>query len=138
MKTAIIFTLYLFLTSLINAQENGNLTITFDDFEAPQGEIYIAVYEKDNFLRQPTKSTMLKVKAKNNQAKIEDLAYGEYAISVFHDLNANQRLDMTENQMPAEPWAMSGRVNPMQMPTFEAAKFKFNSTAREVKLKLIQ
>ena len=138
MKTAIIFTLYLFLTSLTNAQEKGDLTITFDDFESPQGEIYIAVYEKDNFLRQPTKSTMLKVKAKNNQAKIEDLAYGEYAISVFHDLNANQRLDMTENQMPAEPWAMSGTVNPMQMPTFEAAKFELNSTAHEVKLKLIQ
>lgn len=138
MKTAIIFTLYLFLTSLINAQENGNLTITFDDFEAPQGEIYIAVYEKNNFLRQPTKSTMLKVKAENNQARINDLPFGEYAISVFQDLNTNQRLDMTENQMPAEPWAMSGNVNPMQRPTFEAAKFEFNSNSNEVKLKLIQ
>lgn len=138
MKTAIIFTLYLFLTSLTNAQENGNLTLTFDDFEQPQGEIYIAVFKKDNFLRQPTKSTMLKVKAKNNQAIIEDLAYGEYAVSVFHDLNANQKLDMTENQMPAEPWAMSGTVNPLQMPTFEAAKFQFNSNSNEIKLKLMQ
>lgn len=138
MKTVIIFTLYFFLTSITKAQEKGDLTITFDNFEEPQGEIYIAVYKQDNFLRQPTASTMLKVKAENNQVTIKDLVYNEYAVSVYHDLNANQQLDMSQNQMPAEPWAMSGSVNPMQRPTFEAAKFEINSASKEIVLKLFK
>lgn len=138
MKTIIITTIYLLVTSLTQAQDKGNLTIFFEDFEEPQGEIYVAVYKKDNFLRQPTVSTMLKVKTKDNKVVIKDLVYDKYAVSVFHDLNANQSLDMDENQMPLEPWSMSGSVNPMQMPTFEAAQFEISSASKEIALKLFK
>lgn len=138
MKTIIITTIYLLVTSLTQAQDKGNLTIFFEEFEEPQGEIYVAVYKKDNFLRQPTVSTMLKVKTKDNKVVIKDLVYDKYAVSVFHDLNANQSLDMDENQMPLEPWSMSGSVNPMQMPTFEAAQFEISSASKEIALKLFK
>lgn len=138
MKTIIITTIYLLVTSLTQAQDKGHLTIFFEDFEEPQGEIYVAVYKKDNFLRQPTVSTMLKVKTKDNKVVIKDLVYDKYAVSVFHDLNANQSLDMDENQMPLEPWSMSGSVNPMQMPTFEAAQFEISSASKEIALKLFK
>jgi uncharacterized protein (DUF2141 family) len=138
MKYLIIITTYFLFTLLTSAQDKGDLKISFEDFQDPQGKIYIAVFQKDNFLRQPTKTAVLEVKAEGNQEIIKDLVYGEYAVSVFHDLNGNQKFDMTENQMPAEPWAMSGSVNPMQMPTFEAAKFKFDSEEQSIALKLIK
>jgi len=136
MKTVTIYLINFLFTIVLFAQDKGNLTVTFENFENPKGKIYIAVFEKHNFLRQPLKTSMLKVEAENNQVIIEDLAFGEYAISVFQDLNANTQFDMDDNQMPAEPWAMSGSVNPMQMPTWETAKFNFNASGKEVKLKL--
>jgi uncharacterized protein (DUF2141 family) len=138
MKTAIIFTLCLLFSNFVSAQDKGQLTVSFENYEEPQGVIYIAVFEKDNFLRQPKETSMLKVKAEGNQVTFEDLAYGEYAVSVFHDLNDNKQFDMDENQIPAEPWAMSGTVNPMQMPTWESAKFEFKAEEQEVSLKLFK
>lgn len=138
MKTLSIVAVTLLMTCLTNAQDKGNLTVIFEDFKDPKGKIYIAVFKKDNFLRQPTETSILKVKAENNQVTLEDLAFGEYAISVFHDLNGNKQFDMDNNQMPAEPWAMSGSVNPMQMPTWESAKFEFTSSSQDLKLQLFK
>lgn len=136
MKTLSIIVMNIFFVCFMNAQDKGDLTVTFEDYEDPKGEIYIVVFEKENFLRQPIKTSILKLKAEDNQVTIEDLSFGVYAISVFHDLNGNKQFDMDENQRPVEPWAMSGTVNPMQMPTWESAKFKFETTGQDVKLKL--
>ncbi len=138
MKKVFIIATFLLSSTFMFAQDKGSLTVTFDDFKDPEGKIYVAVYEKDNFLRQPSQTTTLEVKAENNQVTLEDIAFGEYAISVFHDLNSNGRFDMNENQMPAEPWGMSGTVNPMQRPTWESAKIKFDSSGQVLNLSLFK
>lgn len=138
MKTVTIYLINFLFTTVFFAQDKGNLTVTFEDFENPKGIIYIAVFEKDNFLRQPLKTSMLEIESENNQVIVEDLAFGEYAISVFHDLNGNGQFDMDGNQRPAEPWAMSGSVNPMQMPNWESAKFEFSASGQDIKLFLIK
>ncbi|MBS3738200.1 DUF2141 domain-containing protein [Mesohalobacter halotolerans] len=136
MKTLSIIAATLLMSFITNAQNKGDLIISFEDLENSKGEIYIALYEKDNFLRQPTKTNILEVKADNNQVTLNDVTYGEYAISVFQDLNGNKQFDMKDNQMPAEPWAMSGNVNPMQMPTWNDAKFTFDTASKTIPLKL--
>lgn len=136
MKTVIIFALHLLFISIISAQDKGNLTVTFEDFENPKGEIYIAVFQKENFLRKPTETSMLKVKAEDNQVTFEDLPHGEYAVSVFHDLNGNQAFDMDDYGRPQEPWSMSGSANPMQAPIWDDTKFEFNTSEKNIALKL--
>lgn len=136
MKTVTIFLINFLFTTVLFAQEKGNLTLTFDNISQPKGELYIGIYEKDNFLQQPIASKVLTVKAEDNQVTFEDLAHGEYAISVYQDLNGNQQFDMDEYGRPSEPWVMSGSVSPNQMPIFDDAKIKFNSSEQKISLKL--
>jgi len=87
--------------------------------------------KKDNFLRQPTIGKMIKVDGKGLEVTFEGVAYGSYAVSVFHDLNGNKTMDRESNGMPTEPWAMSGTIDPYQYPTWEGAKFELNSKKQE-------
>lgn len=136
MNTLGIFTATLLLTCIMNAQDRGNLTVKFETISQNKGELYIGIFQKDNFLRQPTEGKTLKVSAGDREVTFESLAHGDYAISVFQDLNGNKQFDMDENQMPAEPWVMSGDVNPEQMPIWDDAKFKFDTDSKTVTLNL--
>jgi uncharacterized protein (DUF2141 family) len=134
MKTLIYITFSLFLTLNLNAQEKSNLSITFEGISEKKGELFIGIYEKDNFLRQPTLGKTIAVSESENKVTFEDLSYGEYAISVFQDLNGNKQFDMDEYGAPAEPWVMSGSVNPNAMPLFEDAKIRFDASTTEITL----
>lgn len=134
MKTLIYITFSLFLTLNLSAQEKANLTITFKGISEKKGELFIGIYEKDNFLRQPTHGKTVAVNADKNVVTFEGLPHGEYAVSVFHDLNGNKQFDMDEYGAPAEPWVMSGNVKPNAMPIFEDAKIVFDDSKNEIEL----
>ena len=135
MRTLIIITLNLFMSLTAFAQENTNLTINFEGFVEAEGELFIGVYEKDNFLGQPFQTKTLVVKADENQVTFENLPKGEYAVSVYHDLNGNEQFDMDEYGRPVEPWVMSGNVNPNQRPLWDDAKINLDDTDEKITLK---
>jgi uncharacterized protein (DUF2141 family) len=136
MKTLTLLFVNILFTSILMAQDKGNLTVTFNEDAVSKGDIYIGVYQKDNFMAKPTVGDVLKADAGTNQITFEGLAHGEYAVSVYQDVNGNQQFDMDDYGRPAEPWVMSGNVNPNQMPIFEDAKIEFSSTEKTVSLKL--
>ena len=121
----------LFSLQSIVAQDTGDLTVRFENVKETKGELYVGIFEKDNFLRQPTIGKMIKVDGKGLEVTFEGVAYGSYAVSVFHDLNGNKTMDRESNGMPTEPWAMSGTIDPYQYPTWEGAKFELNSKKQE-------
>ncbi|WP_033408630.1 DUF2141 domain-containing protein [Psychroflexus tropicus] len=127
-------TLFCFIQSLV-AQETGDLTVRFENVKETKGELFVGIYEKDNFLRQPSIGKTVKVDGNGSEITFKDMAYGSYAISVFHDLNGNQQMDVKSNGMPLEPWAMSGNMDPEQYPTWEGAKFELNSVKQDLLLK---
>ncbi|PKG42365.1 DUF2141 domain-containing protein [Psychroflexus sp. MES1-P1E] len=128
-----ILALLFFLQSLV-AQDAGDLTVRFENVKETNGELYVGIFEKDNFLRQPTIGKMVKVDSNGSEVTFEGVAYGSYAISVFHDLNGNKTMDRESDGMPSEPWAMSGSVDPNQYPTWDGAKFELNSKKQELLL----
>jgi len=136
MKTLTLLFINILFTSILTAQDKGNLTVTFNEDAVSKGDIYIGVYQKDNFMAKPTVGDVLKADAGTNQITFKGLAHGEYAVSVYQDVNGNQQFDMDEYGRPAEPWVMSGNVNPNQVPVFEDAKIEFSSTDQTVSLKL--
>ena len=125
----------LFSLQSIVAQDKGDLTVRFENAKETKGELYVGIFEKDNFLRIPTIGKMVKVDGKGLEVTFEGVAYGSYAISVFHDLNGNQTMDRESDGMPSEPWAMSGTIDPNQYPTWDAAKFDLKSKKQEFLLK---
>jgi uncharacterized protein (DUF2141 family) len=63
--------------------------------------------------------------------KLQDLPEGSLALSVFHDVNGNGKLDSNAMGMPKEPYGFSnnaaGKFGP---PKFESAQFEAKAGAR--------
>ncbi len=61
---------------------------------------------------------------------------GTYAVSVYHDLNSNGKLDANLFGVPKEPWGTTGKVRPsMRAPRFTEAQFDVTGDTRiEIRL----
>ncbi len=69
-------------------------------------------------------------------AKIVDLEYGTYAISVLDDENSNLKMDMFIG-IPKEGWGFS--MNPpfkLSAPKFEACSFLVNKPCQQITINL--
>lgn len=121
----ILFLLAMFATSLVNAQ--NKLTVVVDGIEKTSGSVLIAVYDSTGFLKKPVYAGMVKVEEGQEEVAIvfENIAAGEYAVSLFHDENGNNQLDTGVYDIPTEKTGFSnnakGKTEP---PTFNACKFE--------------
>ncbi len=121
MKTKLIL-LMVFVAGIMNAQ--NKLTIVVDGIEKARGQILVAVYEKDNFLKKPSYFGSTKVNGETVDVVIENIKPGEYAISLFQDENENKKLDMGSFG-PTEKYGMSNNARgKMGPPSFRDAKIK--------------
>ncbi len=134
MKTLLIISVQL-LFALSSYAQKGSLTITYENPGDKEGMVYVGVFTEKNFLMNPTASGAINLDENQTSVTIDDMEYGTYAISIFHDANGNQRLDMDEYGRPTEPWGLSGSSSGM-MPVWSEAKFELDSENKEVKLKI--
>jgi len=84
--------------------ENINSTIEINGVIVNGGLVYVAVYSNENdyknekaftsFILQPIKTTL---------THSLDLPNGEYVVSVFQDINSNDKLDENFFGIPSEP-----------------------------------
>ena len=69
--------------------------------------------------------------------QFDNLPEGEYAVSVFHDLNSNGKLDSNAVGMPTEPYGFSnnaaGNFGP---PSFDAAKIKLDQSKTAISIRV--
>lgn len=113
MKTTILVlaTLFLVFSTPASAQENDySVKVNITNIKSNDGTIQVGLYNsEENFLRKPHKS--IEVKAKENAVNVtfENLQPGEYAISLYHDKDDNQRLN-TFFRIPTEPYGVSNNA----------------------------
>lgn len=108
------------------AAGSGTLTVELTGLTSDEGSVVYAMWNgpdywlKDNAVREGS------VVIENGASRLEftDLPYGEYAISVFHDKNANNKLDTGFMGIPKEPLGTSNdakvRFGP---PKYKDARF---------------
>lgn len=108
MKT-IITTIALFISLLSFAQETTHtLKVTVPNATSDEGEMVFALNTKETFMvAAPVQSAAVKIEDGVATVTFENVAPGEYAIIVLHDLNGNQRMDFKDG-MPAENYNVSG------------------------------
>lgn len=99
------------------------------------GKIGFALYQEENFMKQPIQSGYAKIENGKAIFNFEELKPGTYAIMVFHDENDNNRMDFEPNGMPKEDYGMSNNVMAMGPPTFDQAKFDLFNQNLELKIK---
>jgi uncharacterized protein (DUF2141 family) len=86
-----------------------------------KGTFYIALYNSESsFLKKAAYSQKFAVNAVTKKHVFTNLGRGEYAITLYQDLNDNGKLDKVFS-VPIEPYGISNNVN--GFPSFSSAKF---------------
>lgn len=114
--------------SVVNAQEAA-LTVKISRIKAPKGLISVGLYKDEKGF--PDKG--MEYMGKEIQAAgptvvymFQNIPFGTYAIAVYHDANANGRLDSNFLGIPKEEYAFSNNaVGAFGMPpSFKNASFR--------------
>ena len=106
----------------------GELEVVFSGLENDRGTAAIAMMNSADHFENDTeafRSATTPVKDGTATATFHDLPYGRYAIKIYHDENANGKLDTNFVGYPKEPFGFSndamGRFGP---PSFDEASFE--------------
>jgi len=120
--------LFLFITTFVHAQEEGNdITLEIKGIDSNDGQMRIGLYDsKDHWLKKPFKGMTGKIIDGKCKASFSNIPDGTYAISVFHDENNDGKLETNFLGIPSEDTGSSNdapaRFGP---PKWEDAKFEF-------------
>jgi len=107
--------LLLMAAAKVNAAENAMLNIELSGLSQVEGNFYIAVYDNpDDWLGESTADGMA---VSIVDALVDDLVVanmelppGNYAISIYYDVNGNGELDTNFIGIPKEPVALSNNA----------------------------
>lgn len=134
------FMMLLFSLSLSALAAPGEVQIQIDDMNSEKGHIlYILFNAEEGFPDDPDKSVRRgKISASEAKAgfSLKDLDNGEYAVSVIHDENDNDKLDTNFLGIPQEGVGFSN--NPRLFfgaPSFDKCKFSLKGS-KQLKIKL--
>lgn len=113
------------LAAMATASQAATVTLDLKDVVPGKGTLMIAVYNNsEQFLRKSMKRLTVPAGDAAMQVKLDDLPPGDYAISLFQDVNGNGKMDTMMFGIPSEPTGFSnnaeGKFGP---PKFEAARF---------------
>ncbi|WP_062058734.1 DUF2141 domain-containing protein [Aquimarina longa] len=123
-----IFLCLLCIGSILNSSaqesENHTITVTIDGITSDRGTIRVGLYNTpDDFLNSPYTSTYIKAVKGNVQVVFKNVPKGQYAISVYQDVDDNEVLN-TVFGIPTEPYGTSNNAKGyFGPPKWEDAKF---------------
>ena len=128
-----------FSTGLIGQAAKDTLLVEIQNIKKAKGKIWIAVYDHaDKFLSEDVVvGEGFEVTEKGNLMCQLVLPLGEYALSVFHDRNNNEKLDTKIFGIPKEPYCFSNNVRkPFRAPRYHEVLMHFNQNNQTIHLKL--
>lgn len=134
--------LFVFCLNLF-ADENktGTLILNYNNIQSNEGAIVIKLYDETSPKFPNTKSAILikTVKMENGKAKIvfENLPFGVYAYTTFHDENSNGEMDTNMIHFPLEGYAFSNNLKiTFGPPSFGKASFKLDQKKMNINVQL--
>ncbi|WP_105046059.1 DUF2141 domain-containing protein [Polaribacter gangjinensis] len=133
MKKIFLFTSFIiFSLQTIKAQdETFTLTVEVFGLKKNTGKVFLAVFDNEGtFLKTDKEVKGMSVIIVNNKAiaQFKGLKKGDYALSLFHDKNNNNKLDTNFIGIPKEPYAFSNNATGfMGPPSFKDSKISLNA-----------
>jgi uncharacterized protein (DUF2141 family) len=126
------------LSLMCGAAQAGELHVEVKGLTEIKGDLLVAVFnQKGQWLKQASVNRKLGVTQSVLSVQFDNLPEGEYAVSVFHDLNSNGKLDSNAVGMPTEPYGFSnnaaGNFGP---PSFDAAKIKLDQSKTAISIRV--
>jgi len=121
----------------------GELHIAISNIETARGTLQVAVYNNgDNWLdssagEPPVFSATKAVNSTDNATVvIGSMPAGNYAISIFHDLNGNDKLDTNFIGFPKEPFGFSAPMGKFGPPKYKDASIDVKQGVNQIGIAL--
>ncbi len=121
--------------------QSGKLQLRFTQIMVSKGNIMFGLYDRESAFMDTKQARLLKILPVTQTGSLEldlpDLPIGSYAISAYHDINGNGKLDKNLLGIPTEPYAFSNHARPkFRAPNWEEAKIALGQSGRREVLKL--
>jgi uncharacterized protein (DUF2141 family) len=115
-----------------------DLVINVQNVQPGKGTIKAALYSKaENFLVDPLRHASVAAGANTVRLKMDGLAPGEYAVSIYQDLNGNEKLDKNFFKIPNEPTGTSNDAPALRgPPSYDQARFNLPEAGKEISITL--
>ena len=129
-RLTLVSILFFIFTPSAMAQEEGfTLEVIVSNIDNDKGKMYIGVYDSEgDFLSKIFKGASAKIVGNACSYIFEGIPKGEYAVSVFHDENDNDKMDKNFLGIPKEDYGCSNNAKGfMSAPKWEDAKFTLDS-----------
>lgn len=121
-------------------QEVGNLTVQIIGIQNSSGDVKIGLFNsEESFNGKEEKFKGITVKAENDKIiwSLDNIPFGYYAVKAFHDEDQDDKVD-TKFGIPSEGFGFSNNPSIFSgAPSYEKAKFLFNTDSMTVEIKLI-
>jgi uncharacterized protein (DUF2141 family) len=144
MKTVLVSIALSFSSLFLSAQsetetststEGTTITLTVP-VQGTEGTILVGLYKESNFMQNPTLAAVGEIKDGKSIITLNDVAPGEYGITLLHDKNDNKRMDFDANGMPLERYGVSNNTLSYGPPQWSDAKFEVANTPIEMEIRL--
>jgi len=115
METVLTYVTF-FLTSFF-LQAQNTIEISMLGFDSNEGKAMIGLFiEEETFLRTPKMTLSSGIKNLKSEVVFKDIPDGIYAVSVYHDENDNDELDLIMGILPKEDNGTSNNPNTIMGP----------------------
>ncbi|MEN1785164.1 MAG: DUF2141 domain-containing protein [Bacteroidota bacterium] len=116
----------------------GQLTIKVANIKSTEGKILVGLYDsEDNWLEKIYMGGTGLIANGKSEIVLKNIPFGTYAVSLFHDENDNNKLDMRFGFFPKEPNACSNQAPAVfGPPRWKDAKFTLKATTKTIIIKL--
>lgn len=129
-----------FAQALNEQQKFGKLEIVISGFQNNVGDCWFALDNSEEVFENEDSvwiGKILPIENKQVIVVIDSIAYGEYAVKVFHDENKNGELDTDFLGIPDEDYGYSNDASGwFGPPSWEKAKFIFNKPEMKIKIEV--
>lgn len=140
MKYLLVVFLVFALKTVLYGQDKDSceLVVHVEKIKKLKGSIKVAIYNKEAlFLSQALRTRAKKVSASNESISFKGLDEGMYAVSIFHDVNDNDKLDVNFIGIPSEPYGFSNNAKGMfGPPDYEDCVFKIEKSSHKIVISL--
>jgi uncharacterized protein (DUF2141 family) len=136
---AFLFALVVGATSPASSEPTGTLIVSIIGFPSSDGFAMVALHDSEKSYQGGSPIAKKKEKVEGQKARVvfKDLPYGSYAVSIYHDENANGKLDTNPMGIPKEAYGFSNNARgSFGKPGYQDVKFDLNSAEMEILINL--
>ncbi len=123
-KSSIVGSLLAAALAVTGSAHAADLHVKVEKVKSTNGKLMLTLYNSaDSYLKTPSHSASATPTAGDTVVTFKDVAPGEYALSGYHDENANGKIDTGSMGIPTESYGFGNNASgAMGPPSFDKAR----------------